>query len=428
MKIHLTGNSGRLRVQSTRLFLLLILLGIGCASPRQGQLGDDATTRFALAGRIFNLPSGVKNVCKVNIIVEVMYRDLQFINQNGRYKANVDYTFSLTNTDNPERVVIVDKKKLLYADSYAETARKGGFLRLSEIMQVPPGTYRAQLTIKDNNGNALGEILYTHTALDFISELAMTDPILMADSVNTFLLDKMIPLRKTDFRDDFYILFAAGGLQQGERIGISYSLLGSGRKVVSQNSLTALVKENVAHFSVPVKAADLPFGQLEFRASITQKGIVKTGVAKFYSNSGYRTKDVRDFTILIEPMKYIMSGDAYKAFRRADEQQQKVIFQEFWKKRDPDPETESNSLLEELYIRVERSNAMFSWGKAKGFDTDRGRIYILNGPPDRISRAARQTGRNSRIEVWFYEDKELRFIFIDRHNSGNFVQMISTNN
>lgn len=57
----------------------------------------------------------------------------------------------------------------------------------------------------------------------------------------------------------------------------------------------------------------------------------------------------------------------------------------FWAKRDPDPATEENEFKEEFYRRIEYANARFKEGPP-GWKTDRGRIYIYLGAPDKIEQ------------------------------------------
>ena len=54
---------------------------------------------------------------------------------------------------------------------------------------------------------------------------------------------------------------------------------------------------------------------------------------------------------------------------------------EFWKKRDPDPDTEENEFKTQYFQRIDEANHLFTDGGEPGWLQDRGRIYILLGPP-----------------------------------------------
>ena len=73
--------------------------------------------------------------------------------------------------------------------------------------------------------------------------------------------------------------------------------------------------------------------------------------------------------------------DAWKKLQ-TNEEREKYI-EEFWRSRDPDPDTEENEYKEQFYERVAYANEHFSSGKP-GRLTDRGRIYIKFGKPDSV--------------------------------------------
>ena len=58
----------------------------------------------------------------------------------------------------------------------------------------------------------------------------------------------------------------------------------------------------------------------------------------------------------------------------------------FWKKRDPNPQTAENEYKLEYYRRIALANKFFGTGGIPGWRTDRGRFYILLGPPKEIER------------------------------------------
>ena len=67
-----------------------------------------------------------------------------------------------------------------------------------------------------------------------------------------------------------------------------------------------------------------------------------------------------------------------------DDEREEFI-EQFWLRRDPTPGTPENEFKDEHYRRIAYANLHFptATGKA-GWKTDRGRIYIVYGPPDEI--------------------------------------------
>src|SRR5579864_5897835 len=87
---------------------------------------------------------------------------------------------------------------------------------------------------------------------------------------------------------------------------------------------------------------------------------------------------------LNEEVVYIITDEERKAFGRlqTDEERQQFI-EQFWLRRDPTPDTEENEYREEHYRRIAYANEHYASG-IPGWKADRGRIYIMYGPPDEI--------------------------------------------
>ena len=85
---------------------------------------------------------------------------------------------------------------------------------------------------------------------------------------------------------------------------------------------------------------------------------------------------------LNEDVLYIITDEERAAFLRLtnNEEREKFI-EQFWLTRDPTPDTVENEFKEEHYRRIAYANEHYASG-IPGWKTDRGRIYIIWGPPD----------------------------------------------
>jgi GWxTD domain-containing protein len=117
----------------------------------------------------------------------------------------------------------------------------------------------------------------------------------------------------------------------------------------------------------------------------------------------------------ISKVRYTITSEERKLFLELPSSEMEKFKEEFWKKRDPDPETEENEFKIEYYNRIDYANRHFIGGGRPGYLQDRGRIYILFGPP---SQMLRYPGRTPPYEVWLYGAFPLTFV--DRYTSGNY--------
>ena len=87
---------------------------------------------------------------------------------------------------------------------------------------------------------------------------------------------------------------------------------------------------------------------------------------------------------LNKDVTYIITADERKAFMQlSNEEEREKFIESFWDRRNPNPDSEDNEFKDEHYRRIEYANEHFPAGKP-GWMTDRGRIYIVYGPPDEI--------------------------------------------
>jgi GWxTD domain-containing protein len=134
---------------------------------------------------------------------------------------------------------------------------------------------------------------------------------------------------------------------------------------------------------------------------------------------------------------YIITDDERKAFKKlqTDEERERFI-EEFWRRRDPDPDTDENEFKEEYYERVAYANEHFASG-IPGWKTDRGRIWIMYGKPDErethpmggsYDRPSNEGGGSTTtypFETWFYRylagvGSGVEIEFVDPTGSGEY--------
>ncbi len=87
---------------------------------------------------------------------------------------------------------------------------------------------------------------------------------------------------------------------------------------------------------------------------------------------------------LNEDVRYIITPEEMSAFKQlSNDEERDQFIEQFWLRRDPTPDTPENEFKEEHYRRIAYANEHFAAG-IPGWRTDRGRIYIMWGPPDQI--------------------------------------------
>ena len=129
---------------------------------------------------------------------------------------------------------------------------------------------------------------------------------------------------------------------------------------------------------------------------------------------------LKDIDYALEALRYIATEDQLDSLRRGSMESRRKHLEEFWRKRDKTPETAFNEVETEYYRRVDHASRNFgTLRQPDGFRTDRGRIYVLYGPPTATERSLDPEAGYQ--EVWVYGHLNRRFTFVDQNKSGNYV-------
>ncbi|MCK4979922.1 MAG: GWxTD domain-containing protein [Candidatus Delongbacteria bacterium] len=87
----------------------------------------------------------------------------------------------------------------------------------------------------------------------------------------------------------------------------------------------------------------------------------------------------------------------------------------YWEKK----EIEDPDAREKFLYYVSLANKDYSTSKEEGWETDRGRILITHGSPDRIDKETYATDMKDH-EIWNYFNGNYTFVFADTHGFGEF--------
>jgi GWxTD domain-containing protein len=138
----------------------------------------------------------------------------------------------------------------------------------------------------------------------------------------------------------------------------------------------------------------------------------------------------KDVTLIITPEE----RRAYEKLKTNEERENFIA--EFWRRRDPTPDTEENEYRQAYYERIAYANEHFSSG-TPGWLTDRGRIYVKWGKPDeveshpaggpyeRMSYEGSGSTTTYAFERWFYRylpgvRSGVEIEFVDPTGSGEY--------
>lgn len=150
-------------------------------------------------------------------------------------------------------------------------------------------------------------------------------------------------------------------------------------------------------------------------------------------NNAYLLSDIAKMTSdqLMDEYKksrYLMTEDIQDKFKRFNDlESQKQFYFGFWKSYDQTPNTPNNEFKKEYFERVAYANKNFKPENREGWESDRGRVYIMFGKPSEVERYPFEANSKG-YEVWRYDMLEggVEFDFIDLINDGRTYELVNS--
>jgi GWxTD domain-containing protein len=180
------------------------------------------------------------------------------------------------------------------------------------------------------------------------------------------------------------------------------------------------------------------FAQDSTKSQTDQKSAKQAAKQKAKSDKDlFKELDSQYKKWLNEDVVYIISPEERSAFVHLTTNEEREQFiEQFWQRRNPDADSAENTFKEEHYRRIAYANEHYASG-IPGWKTDRGRIYIMWGPPDEVDshpsggsydRPSNEGGGNTStypFEDWRYRylegiGEDVNIEFVDPTMTGEY--------
>ena len=194
-------------------------------------------------------------------------------------------------------------------------------------------------------------------------------------------------------------------------------------------SKNKLIRNFALAISIAATSVSVGFAQVD-KEQPSQDPTTKARTQKAEVNKVYQNWVNND-------VPYVITDQEKRAFKalKTDEERENFI-ENFWRRRDPNPDTEENEYREEYYERIAYANEHYASG-IPGWKTDRGRTYIAWGKPDGVEshpsggnydRPSYEGGGSTTtypFETWFYRHLDnvgdgIEIEFVDPTGTGEY--------
>ena len=198
--------------------------------------------------------------------------------------------------------------------------------------------------------------------------------------------------------DAAYLFMEAYDRRQADSVRFNASVENDKGDVVLRADTMQYLRPGKSEVFLKLDHTRLPIGDYKLQVTVTpnQGGGNSSGPVLASSRRLFIIRwrglpmGVKNLDLAVDQLRYIAKEEEISKIEDATslEEKQKLLL-EFWKKRDPNPNTPRNERMEQYYARVEYANKHFSHFM-EGWRTDMGMVYITFGPPTPTSLVRRK--------------------------------------
>jgi GWxTD domain-containing protein len=122
---------------------------------------------------------------------------------------------------------------------------------------------------------------------------------------------------------------------------------------------------------------------------------------------------ILSFDEMLERLRYFATPEQLRALGATPRAERAAAWAEFWKETDPVSSTAEHEGLRDYFDRIASANRRFEGEGVDGWLTDRGKVYVALGAPDRVLvNDDRGAGMRATSQIWEYTDYDVRLVFV----------------
>jgi GWxTD domain-containing protein len=372
-----------------------------------------------------NFDSEQQGKTRIDIFIQVPYTEIQFIKTSGGFSASYTVTVSVFDEDKENLIVEKSWKEKIDASEFDQTISKNNFNLSLKSFHLDPGMYSITTSVEDEDSHKKYTSDNKYKVRDLSEKPSVSDLMLVSRQTpaegNT--KNKLLPnvsRNITSERDGIPMFFEIYADVQ-QRVEIDFKIKDNDKNIVHQEKITKDLDTGRTQIIHTIKSVPLGLGNYEVTVDINDStGDKITDVNKtFISRWVGIPAAIQDLDKAVDQLVYIATPTELSNIEDAENQDQMINrYLDFWKKKDPTPNTEENELFNEYYRRISYANENFSH-YIEGWRSDRGMVFIILGSPNNVDRHPFDL-ESKPYEVWQYYELNRSFVFVDETGFGDY--------
>lgn len=390
------------------------------ATPLFRQMGMIARgAPFPIVGRAAFAATGAPDSTHVIVALTFANASLTFAREaDNRFRAS--YSVAVTLTRDAGVVASAETTEELLVGTYRETTRTDESVIHQEILDVAPGRYTLQVSVRDEASQKTAQeqiaIVVPSLGDGTLSSpmpIAEVTPRTSRDTVPLLLLNPAATA--VVGRDSVMPVYLEG---YGDTTAAIRMLIRSERGRVMWNDTVRVTPKGALRsgvVEVPVTRLGVGVAQLTF---VRDGGTDSSSTYVFVGFGG--DLPVATYEDMLSYLRWFAQPSRIQKLRDAAEEDRPAAWSEFVRETDDQPETAIHETLRDYFGRLVRANGRFREEATPGWMSDRGRVFITLGEPDQLLEPTLNDFSRGRQQLWDYRSLNLQLVFYDQTGTGRW--------
>ncbi len=372
---------------------------------------------------VLGFASDVPNESRLDVYIQVPYDAIFFVKNADIFLSNYELIVNIYDVSNN-----LVKEKLwnesIKTSTYEETVSPKLNKLSQQSFQLPAGKYSLVVQIRDMETKKGAKFSRNVELRDFRQQKFTVSDVMLLSKL-TVVGEKKIIIPNisgnvVDLGEGFFAFAEVYNSTDADSVEIVYEISKDKSKTLRSGKETQPLVKGKNSLFFKINSGDLPMGDytLEIKMNPNLQQITTSISRKFSIYWRGMPVSIVDLDAAIDQLTYIEQASEIARIKKLPFNERLESFKEFWKKKDPTPNTERNELMEEYYARVEYANKNFKHYIA-GWKTDMGMVFIVFGTPNNVDRHPFDIDSKP-YEVWYYYELNRQFVFVDQTGFGDY--------
>lgn len=441
------------------LVFIVIFVNLVCITSFSDEVNNENKINFYYDYALFQVPEDI-NSSYLEVYLGIPLSQINTIEEDEKIEANYLIGMRLLDSDGFEVITDFYQNKIELEEEPVSSNK----IALEQLTyKVEKGDYTMEIGISDNVSTGVFEdnIEVPERTEDVIgvSDIQLINNMIKSDNVeDKFYKNGYIivpnPSRMYEIPSDLRFYYELYNIdEETEELTIKYVIATiSGRVVSTIEKLIETGREDIVLVD-SVELEELKSGVYNLFVEIPDEMVSVNKEFIIYEEERMEELQALYFELMLEPysdeeaasmgekLSIIASKEEMDIYYHLDNSLKPYFVYKFWKSLDPDPTTEVNEYKEKFEQRLEYVEAKFATQNLKGWESDRGRVYMKYGEPDEIEREPsgissmvgieESTFETEPTEAWVYysggyDKGGAIFIFVDFDGDGSYTIFSST--